>query len=78
LQPAERDARYGPDDGAFTMAVEDWRAGGDHGRADRPGGTGGCSIEPSALGASVALDVPVYRSAAYIAGAVRDDDVGEP
>lgn len=46
--------------------------------ADNPDGTGGGSVEPSELGAAVALDVPVYRSAARVVGAVRDDGVWEP
>jgi hypothetical protein len=64
LQSAERDARYSPNDGAFTAAVEDWRAGGDHARAEGPAGTGGRSVEPPVFGASIAVGIPVYRSAA--------------
>jgi hypothetical protein len=69
--PRSVDARYGPDDGAFTAAIEDWRAGSDHGRAEGPG-TGDGSGEHVTGGASIALGVPTYCSAACIAGAVRD------
>lgn len=65
-------------DGAFIAAVEDWRAGGDHARADGPGGTSGGLDAPSALSAVVALDVPVYRSAACTASAVGDGGVWSP
>ena len=36
-------------------------------------GSGESSVEPLAVGAAVALDVPVYRTTACAASAVRDD-----
>lgn len=60
MQPAERDARYGPDDGAYIAAVEDWQAG------DVPCAPrvllapADARVEPFALGASIALVLDAY------------------
>lgn len=79
LQPAERGARYGPDDGAFCCGRRRTGARVVATRAPMILVTpAGDSVEPPACGASNALDVPAYRSAACVASAVSGGGVKVP